>query len=77
MPLLKEPPNTTIAIYGLVKTNDVAQGHHILVETFAPFGDIVDASVAPQYRGFGRLPVLRLLALIISEANLFVARQDS
>ncbi|KAL9182880.1 hypothetical protein ACHAXT_004159 [Thalassiosira profunda] len=59
MPLLKEPPNTTIAIYGLVSTNDVAQGHHILVETFAPFGDIVDASVAPQYRGFGFVRFVR------------------
>lgn len=52
--LKKELPENTILIYqGLVKTNNLSQGHHMLVETFSPFGDIVDASISPQNRGFG------------------------
>lgn len=53
MPLINEYENTTVGVYGLVKTNDVARGNHLLVETFGPFGDIVDASIAPQNKGFG------------------------
>ncbi len=51
--LIKELPNTTVAVQGLLKTNDVAHGHHLLVTAFEPFGDIVDASIAPKNRGFG------------------------
>lgn len=51
--LLKELPNTTVAVQGLLKTNDLVQGHHLLVTTFEQFGEIVDASIAPQNRGFG------------------------
>ena len=53
LPLLKELPNTTVTIQGLIKSNDLAHGHQLLVEAFSPFGDIVDASIAPQNRGFG------------------------
>ena len=53
LPLLKELPNTTVTIQGLIKSNDLAHGHHLLVEAFSPFGDIVDASIAPENRGFG------------------------
>ena len=42
-----------MAVQGLLKTNDVAQGHHLLVTAFEPFGEIVDASIAPKNRGFG------------------------
>jgi hypothetical protein len=51
--LIKELPNTTVVVQGLLKTNDVAHGHHFLVTAFEPFGDIVDASIAPKNRGFG------------------------
>jgi hypothetical protein len=51
--LIRELPNTTVAVQGLLKTNDVAQGHHLLVTAFEPFGEIVDASIAPKNRGFG------------------------
>ena len=51
--LIKELPNTTVIIKGLRKTNDLAEGHHFLVEVFTPFGDIVDASISPNDRGFG------------------------
>ena len=63
--LIKELPNTTVAIQGLLKTNDLAQGHNMLVETFAPFGDIIDASIAPQNRGFGMLHIYLLYFHII------------
>jgi len=53
LPLLKELPNTTVIVQGLIKSNDLAHGHQLLVEAFSPFGDIVDASIAPQNRGFG------------------------
>jgi hypothetical protein len=51
--LLKELPNTTVAVQGLLKTNNLVQGHHLLVTTFEQFGEILDASIAPQNRGFG------------------------
>lgn len=60
LPLKKELPNTIVAIHGLIKTNDLANGHHLLVEAFEPFGDIVDASIAPQNRGFGKLLLLAM-----------------
>ena len=51
--LLEDVPNTTIAVQGLIKSNDLAQGHHLLVSAFETFGDIVDAAIAPCNRGFG------------------------
>jgi len=51
--LLEEVPNTTIVVQGLIKSNDLAQGHHLLVSAFESFGDIVDAAIAPCNRGFG------------------------
>ncbi|EED93799.1 predicted protein [Thalassiosira pseudonana CCMP1335] len=51
--LLKEPPKTTLIIRGLRKTNDLAQGHHFLLKEFAPYGDVVDASICPKNKGFG------------------------
>jgi len=51
--LLEDVPNTTIAVQGLIKSNDLAQGHHLLVSAFESFGDIVDAAIAPCNRGFG------------------------
>ena len=50
--LLKGLPNTIAAVQVLLKTNDIAQGHHLLVTAFEPFGEIVDASIAPKNRGF-------------------------
>ncbi len=52
--LLKELPNTTVVIQGLMSTNEVAHGHHLLVSAFEQFGEIVDASICPQNRGFGQ-----------------------
>ena len=40
--LLKELPNTTVAVQGLLKTNNLVQGHHLLVTTFEQFGEIAD-----------------------------------
>jgi hypothetical protein len=54
MQLLKAVPCTTVVIRGLRKTNDLAQGHHFLVDSFGAFGDIVDASISPKNRGFGK-----------------------
>mmetsp|Transcript_5745 Transcript_5745/g.13075 ORF Transcript_5745/g.13075 Transcript_5745/m.13075 type:complete len:695 (-) Transcript_5745:199-2283(-) len=59
LPLIKKCENTTVAVHGLLKTNDLARGQHLLVEAFAPFGDIVDASIAPQNRGFGFVRFVR------------------
>ncbi|KAL3785906.1 hypothetical protein HJC23_008101 [Cyclotella cryptica] len=53
MQLIRELPSTTIVIRGLRKTNDLAQGHHFLVDSFGVYGDIVDASISPKNRGFG------------------------
>mmetsp|Transcript_11519 Transcript_11519/g.24950 ORF Transcript_11519/g.24950 Transcript_11519/m.24950 type:complete len:546 (+) Transcript_11519:563-2200(+) len=53
LPLLKELPKTTVAVQRLRKSNDLAKGHHLLVEAFSPYGDIIDASIAPHNRGFG------------------------
>ena len=53
MDLIQNLPNTTVLIQGLVKSNDLARGHHFLTKGFAPFGDIVDASISPNNRGFG------------------------
>jgi hypothetical protein len=58
MQLIRALPNTTIVIRGLRKTNDLAQGHHFLVESFGVYGDIVDASISPKNRGFGKLSQL-------------------
>ena len=55
--LLKEPPKTTLIIRGLRKTNDLAQGHHFLLKEFAPYGDVVDASICPKNKGFGTMIV--------------------
>jgi hypothetical protein len=52
--LLKELPNNTVVIQGLITTNELAHGHHLLVSAFEQFGEIVDASIAPQNRGFGK-----------------------
>jgi hypothetical protein len=52
--LLKELPNNTVVIQGLIPTNELAHGHHLLVSAFEQFGEIVDASIAPQNRGFGK-----------------------
>lgn len=57
--LLRELPSTTVVVQGLIKSNDMANGHHFLVRTFEPFGEIVDASIAPHNRGFGKLSVIR------------------
>ena len=54
MPLSKGMPTNALAITGLIKSNDAARGHHLLVEAFGSFGDIVDASIAPINRGFGK-----------------------
>ena len=59
--LIQELPNTTLVVQGLVKTNDLAKGHGVLVNSFAPFGDVVDASIAPQNRGFGKLHLISVL----------------
>ena len=59
LPLMKELPNTTVAVHGLIKTNELADGHRLLVEAFEPFGDIVDASIAPRNRGFGKILLSR------------------
>ena len=56
MRLLKESPSTTVIVRGLKKMNDLAQGHHFLVKTFAAYGDIIDASISPKNKGFGKLP---------------------
>jgi len=53
MRLLRDLPNTNVLVNGLRKTNDLSQGHHFLAEKFAVFGDIEDASIAPNNRGFG------------------------
>ena len=52
--LLKELPNNTVVIQGLIPTDELAHGHHLLVSAFEQFGEIVDASIAPQNRGFGK-----------------------
>lgn len=53
MQLLRELPGTIVAVRGLRKTNDLAQGHHFLVKSFGVYGDIVDASISPKNKGFG------------------------
>ena len=50
LPLLKEVPNTIVTVEGLIKSNDAARVQQLLFETFSPFGDIVDASIAPVCR---------------------------
>lgn len=52
--LVKEVPNNTVVIEGLIITNEVAHGHQLLVGAFEQFGEIVDASIAPQNRSFGK-----------------------
>jgi len=53
MQLLRELPHTIVAIRGLRKTNDLAQGHHFLVKSLAAYGEIIDASISPKNKGFG------------------------
>ena len=55
MQLLRELPHTIVAIRGLRKTNDLAQGHHFLVKSLAAYGEIIDASISPKNKGFGKL----------------------
>lgn len=54
LPLIRELRRNVLIVQGLVKSNDLAVGHDMLVQTFSPFGDILDASIAPQNRGFGK-----------------------
>ena len=51
--LLKDLPNTTVVIQGLIKSNELSKAHDLLVKAFEEFGDIVDAAIAPNNRGFG------------------------
>lgn len=53
MRLLRELPSTTVVIRGLRKTNNLAQGHHFLVQSLGIYGDIIDASISPKNKGFG------------------------
>ncbi|KAL3792016.1 hypothetical protein ACHAW5_009291 [Stephanodiscus triporus] len=51
--LLKKPPEKTLVITGMRKTNTLEQGYNFIVKAFKPFGDIEDAAIAPQNHGFG------------------------
>ena len=57
MQLLREIPKTIVAIRGLRKTNDLAQGHDFLVKSLNTYGEIIDASISPKNKGFGKFPV--------------------
>lgn len=55
MDLLKPLPETTLVITGMRKTNDLVQGHKFILKAFKPFGEIKEAAVAPNNRGFGKI----------------------
>lgn len=57
MQLLREIPKTIVAIRGLRKTNDLAQGHDFLVKSLSTYGEIIDASISPKNKGFGKFPI--------------------
>ena len=66
MQLLRELPHTIVAIRGLRKTNDLAQGHHFLVKSLAAYGEIIDASISPKNKGFGKLfPLEEIFTIFI------------
>ena len=63
LPLLKEYPATTLVITGMRKTNDLAQGQHVIRKAFQPFGEIEEA--ATNNRGFGKQFELWLVPLSV------------
>lgn len=54
--LIEQPPETTLVITGMRKTNDLSQGHNFIVKAFKTFGNIEEAAIAPNNRGFGESP---------------------
>ena len=52
--LLKKPPNTTLVIHGMRKTNTLKQGYNFIVKAFQRFGEIEEAAIAPNNHGFGK-----------------------
>ena len=53
--LLKKPPDTTLVIHGMRKTNTLKQGYNFIVKAFQRFGEIEEAAIAPNNHGFGKL----------------------
>ena len=52
--LLKKPPDTTLVIHGMRKTNTLKQGYNFIVKAFKRFGEIEEAVIAPNNHGFGK-----------------------